>query len=87
MMQSKRTLTKNTNVERVNVISVKKVNKATEKAKMNKKRTNVVQVQNPRTGRYVKINKDKGRIVAHKKSDGPFKNVPIQINKSKGAKE
>ncbi len=37
----------------------------------------VVQVKNPRTDRYVKINRAEGRIVSHKKSPGPYKNVPI----------
>ena len=37
----------------------------------------IVQVKNPRTGKYVKIDRSKGRIVASKKSDGPFKGVTI----------
>jgi hypothetical protein len=37
----------------------------------------VVQVKNPRTDRYVKINRTEGRIMSHKKSPGPYKNVPI----------
>ncbi|CAC9534702.1 hypothetical protein [uncultured Gammaproteobacteria bacterium] len=28
---------------------------------------NIVQVKNPRTNRYVKIDRDKGRILSHKK--------------------
>jgi hypothetical protein len=38
---------------------------------------NVVQVRNPRTGRYVKIDRSAGRIVSHKKTVGPYKGVPI----------
>lgn len=34
-----------------------------------------VQVKNPVTGRYVKINTDTGRIVDHKKTPGPYKGV------------
>ena len=37
----------------------------------------IVQVKNPKTGRYVKIDREKGRIVSHKKSDGRYKNVPV----------
>ena len=37
----------------------------------------VVQVKNPKTDRYVKIDRSKGKIVAHKKSDGPYKGVPV----------
>ena len=37
----------------------------------------IVQVKNPRTGRYVKIDRGEGRILEHKKSDGPYKGVPV----------
>jgi len=37
----------------------------------------IVQVKNPRTGKYVKIDRSKGRIVASKKSEGPYKGVPV----------
>ncbi len=42
-----------------------------------KKKPDVVQVRNPRTGKYVKIDRSEGKILAHKKSEGPYKNVPI----------
>lgn len=42
-----------------------------------KEKPDYVQLRNPRTGLYVKIDRTKGWIVAHKKSKGPFKNVPI----------
>ncbi len=42
----------------------------------------IVQVKNPRTGRYVKIDRSKGRIVSSKKSEGPYKGVPV-VRKSK----
>ena len=41
------------------------------------KKRDVVQVKNPRTGHYVKIDRAQGRILDHKKSEGPYKNVPI----------
>ena len=34
-----------------------------------------VQVLNPRTGRWVKIDTNKGSIIAHKKTPGPYKGV------------
>ncbi len=37
----------------------------------------LVQLRNPRTGRYVKIDRAEGRILSHKKSAGPYQNVPI----------
>jgi len=43
---------------------------------MSKKR-DVVQVKNPKTGRYVKIDRSKGRILSTKKSEGPYKGIPI----------
>jgi hypothetical protein len=41
------------------------------------KKKDLVQVKNPRTGRYVKIDRTQGLIVAHKRSAGPYKNVPV----------
>ena len=37
----------------------------------------IVQVKNPRTGHYVKIDRKEGKILAHKKSEGPYKGVPV----------
>lgn len=37
----------------------------------------VVQTKNPRTGKYVKIDRDKGKIISTKKSPGPYKGVPL----------
>lgn len=36
---------------------------------------NRVQVKNPVTGRYVKIDTQTGRVVDHKKTDGPYKGI------------
>jgi hypothetical protein len=44
---------------------------------MTREKPDYVQLKNPRTGRYVKIDRTQGLIVAHKKSEGPYKNVPI----------
>ena len=46
-------------------------------------KADVVQVKNPRSGKYVKIDRTAGKIIAHKKSDGPYKNVPVARNRSK----
>jgi len=37
----------------------------------------VVQVKNPRTGLYIKIDRTVGIIVAHKTTDRPYKGVPV----------
>lgn len=37
----------------------------------------IVQTKNPRTGRYVKIDRAAGRILSTKKSEGPYKDVAI----------
>ena len=50
---------------------------------MSDKKRDVVQVKNPRTGHYVKIDRDEGRIIDHTKSDGPYKNVPVARKSSK----
>ncbi len=42
----------------------------------------IVQTKNPRTQRYVKIDRVHGKILSTKKSPGPYKNIHI-ITKSK----
>ena len=42
-------------------------------------RDEMVQIKNPKTGHYVKINKSEGLIVGHKST--PYKNVPIISDK------
>jgi hypothetical protein len=44
---------------------------------MSTKKRDVVQTKNPATGRYVKIDRSAGRIIAHKKTGGPYKGVPV----------
>ena len=47
------------------------------KASSSRKTQDLVQVKNPRSGRYVKIDRSVGRIVSHKKSPGPYKGVRV----------
>jgi len=47
------------------------------------KKRNIIQTKNPKSERYVKIDRSAGRILAHKKSPGPYKNVPIARKRSK----
>ena len=49
---------------------------ATKPASSGTKR-DVVQVKNPRSGHYVKIDRTAGKIIAHKQSEGQYKNVPV----------
>lgn len=44
-------------------------------------KSDVVQVKNPRTGHYIKIDRDAGRIISQKKSEGPYKDIPIARKK------
>ena len=37
----------------------------------------IVQLRNPRSGHYVKVDRTQGKILDHKRSAGPYKNVPI----------
>ncbi|MEE9574221.1 MAG: hypothetical protein V3W20_14295 [Candidatus Neomarinimicrobiota bacterium] len=46
-----------------------------------KERADIVQLKNPRTGRYIKVDRGKGRILSHKQSDGKYKNIPIYKGK------
>lgn len=45
------------------------------------KKHDVVQVKNPRSGHYVKIDRTVGKIVSHKKSEGPYKDIPVARKK------
>lgn len=38
---------------------------------------NLIQIKNPRTKRYILIDKDGGRIVETKTTPGPYSKVPI----------
>lgn len=38
---------------------------------------NIVQIRNPRSGRYIKINREKGLIIGNKAGKLPYKNIPI----------
>jgi len=49
------------------------------------KKSDIVQVKNPKSGHYVKIDRKAGRIIDHKKSEGPYKGVPVA--KSSGGKK
>jgi len=42
-----------------------------------KKTRDVVQTKNPVSGHYVKIDRKAGKILSHKKSTGPYKNIPV----------
>jgi len=44
----------------------------------------LVQLRNPKTGLYVKIDKAAGMILSHKKTPGPYKGIRIH-EKSKTA--
>jgi hypothetical protein len=44
---------------------------------MNNKKANIVQVKNPKSGHYVKIDRSAGKIISNKASVGPYKNIPV----------
>jgi hypothetical protein len=50
---------------------------------MAKKQKDIVQTRNPKSGKYVKIDRSAGKIISHKKSDGPYKGVPIAKKRKK----
>lgn len=41
----------------------------------------VVQTKNPRTNKYVKIDRSVGRIISQKKTSGPYRGVPVARKK------
>jgi hypothetical protein len=46
-------------------------------------KSRIVQVKNPKTGHYVKIDRQEGRILSNKKSQGPYKGVKVARKSSK----
>ena len=48
-----------------------------------KTKTDIVQVKNPRSNRYIKIDRAKGRILSHKKSEGAYKGIPVARKRRK----
>lgn len=44
---------------------------------MRPSKLDLVQVKNPRSDRYVKIDRTRGLILSLKRSGGPYKGVPI----------
>ena len=50
---------------------------------MPSRKRDVIQTKNPKSERYVKIDRSAGKILAHKKSPGPYKDVPIARRRSK----
>jgi len=50
---------------------------------MASKKKDIVQTRNPKSDRYVKMDRSAGKIIAHKKSSGPYKNVPVARKRSK----
>lgn len=45
----------------------------------------IVQIQNPVTGKWVKIDTETGMIISHKKTEGPYKNIPVRSKRGKNA--
>lgn len=56
--------------------------KMTTKKPSRRKRPDVVQVKNPKSGHYVKIDRSAGKIISHKKTAGPYKGVRV-VRKSR----
>jgi hypothetical protein len=50
---------------------------------MSDKKRDLVQIKNPKSGHYVKIDRTSGRILDHKKSEGPYKGIPIARKESR----
>lgn len=57
-------------------------NYAKEKTEALPKKHEIVQLLNPRSHRYVKVDKTVGGIIAHKKTPNPYKGIPIVSKES-----
>lgn len=42
----------------------------------------VIQIKNPKSGHYVKIDRTAGKILDHKRTEGPYKNIPVARKRS-----
>lgn len=42
----------------------------------------IVQVRNPKTSRYIKIDRTAGNIIGQKLTKGPYKKIPIKFIKN-----
>jgi len=42
----------------------------------------IVQIRNPKTDRYVKVDRGAAKILNEKKSPGPYANIPIVTSRS-----
>lgn len=62
---------------RVQLSLSRKLENIMTKTASSKTKHDVVQVRNPRTGHYVKIDRTAGKIIAHKQSEGPYQNIPV----------
>ena len=47
------------------------------------KKKDIVQTKNPKSGRYVKIDRTEGTIISTKKTRGPYTKVPIARKRAK----
>ncbi len=47
------------------------------KKKLAKTKHDIVQVKNPKTERYIKIDRALGQIIGEKTTKGPYKNIPV----------
>jgi hypothetical protein len=41
------------------------------------KKHDIVQVKNPKTEMYVKVDRTEGKIISNKQTPGPYKNIPV----------
>lgn len=40
-------------------------------------RAQILQILNPRTGRYVLVDRDAGEVLEHREEEGPYPGVPV----------
>jgi hypothetical protein len=50
---------------------------------MSTKKNDLIQIRNPKSGKYVKIDRSVGKIISHKKTEGPYKGVPVARKEKK----
>ena len=41
------------------------------------KKHDIVQIKNPKTDKYIKIDRTEGKVISHKQTSGPYKGIPV----------
>ncbi len=61
-------------------LTAKQIKKAVKAVKAKRQKKDVIQIKNPKTGLYCKIDRTSGAVLAYKKTKGKYKNIKVARN-------